>query len=261
MAFSTTSRKLRLDAGFLEAECKDGSGRYQLSKINLNSYIANVDGQLTWSSGGNFISSSTDLKCVGAATLQATCMKNNGEKVTSKIDLDDAISNRNGSLLCILSNAPGYYSATSKNVSLAGTVLKADCKTDKGDYQESSIDLNDFISNVDGCLEWRNGMFAANCQNFGLDSSSFLLAECKDESGTYYRAAINLDHHIINANGVLQMYTDRLIIKVDEDNVEQVAKELKKYYEANKGKVSAQVADNGEVKVSHYKNVCYRYSI
>ena len=249
MAFSFSSRNIRLDASFLKAECADYSGHYRESKINLNSYIANVDGQLKWAAGGNFFASSSNLRCVGASTLEATCRKINGQQIISRIDLNDAITNRNGHLLGLLPNVPGYYSATSIDISLRGTVLRAKCKTNKGDYHESTIDLNDYIANLNGCLEWGGQAFGGSSRNISLDGSSFLVAECVDKSGHYYRTSINLDHHIFNANGKLEMYIHRFVIKVDKHNAERVANVLQSYYDANKGNVRTQVADGDGVKV------------
>ncbi|XP_065886623.1 uncharacterized protein [Dysidea avara] len=241
-------RNIRLDASFLKAECADYSGHYRESKINLNSYIANVDGQLKWAAGGNFFASSSNLRCVGASTLEATCRKINGQQIISRIDLNDAITNRNGHLLGLLPNVPGYYSATSIDISLRGTVLRAKCKTNKGDYHESTIDLNDYIANLNGCLEWGGQAFGGSSRNISLDGSSFLVAECVDKSGHYYRTSINLDHHIFNANGKLEMYIHRFVIKVDKHNAERVANVLQSYYDANKGNVRTQVADGDGVK-------------
>jgi len=75
------------------------NGVFQSSAIDLDSYIANHEGQLDWALGGNFVASSSNLQFNGASTLQALCRTSSGSEVPASINLDDCIANVDGHLV------------------------------------------------------------------------------------------------------------------------------------------------------------------
>ena len=68
----------------------------------------------------------------------------------SQIDLNEAITNKDGKLKF---KKNGNFMASSKCIFLEGTLLYALCKNLKGEWVESSIELNEGITNDNGVLK------------------------------------------------------------------------------------------------------------
>jgi len=202
--FSQSSVEIELDGSVLKAKCKDLNDVFQPSAINLNSYIANLEGKLEWAPGGHFIASSSELQLFGTNKLQAMCQTSSGSKVPATINLDQNISNIDGHLMFV-QDTPGGFSVTSRNIRLRGTELFAQCKAEDGSYKDSSLDLNKYIGNIEGCLEWKFSGFAGSSKAISLSGSSYLLATCQTSEGKNYNSAINLDEQVVNINGQLEI--------------------------------------------------------
>ena len=204
MAFSQSSFDIVLNGSVLMAMCKDFKGVFQSSAIDLNSYIGNHEGQLDWALGGNFAASSSNLQFNGASTLQAMCRTSSGFEVLASINLDDCITNIDGHLM-FKRDRRGGFSTTSRDIFLFDTILEAHCQAEDGSYRPSSVDLNQYIGNIDGCLEWGFAGFADSSQHISLSDSSYLLATCQTSQGAYILSAVNLDERLVNVNGQLQI--------------------------------------------------------
>ena len=97
MSFSHTSREIHISPkGILTASCSKFDGNWVNSSINLNNYISNEDGVLTWG-GSGFADNSKDLY-VEESMLKAKCQKRDGSWNDSSINLDYFIGNDNGTL-------------------------------------------------------------------------------------------------------------------------------------------------------------------
>jgi hypothetical protein len=97
MSFSHNSKDIQISPkGILTASCIKFDGNYVNSSINLNNYISNEDGQLTWG-GTGFIHNSNDIR-IEENTLKAMCQKSDGGWVESSLNLDYFIGNDNGIL-------------------------------------------------------------------------------------------------------------------------------------------------------------------
>jgi hypothetical protein len=144
------------------------------------------------------------------------------------------------------------FSESSKNLEIRDkTILSAQCRDSQGAYHQSEIDLNSYITNNDGFLQWRpHGHFRANSKSIRLDGA-VLKSMCQRENGTWLSSQLNLDDKISNCNGKLIYAFERAIIKVDGNNAKEVSAYLEDIYAAHKGHVSAQVAEgpDGEYKV------------
>lgn len=88
--------------------------------------------------------------------------------------------------------------------------LIAKCKMNNGSNNfKASINLNDYITNNQGKLEWKdNGNFRSSC-NTGkltlLDNKPIVLSyTCDNASGTSFSGELDLRSHIINLNGELK---------------------------------------------------------
>ncbi len=96
------------------------------------------------------------------------------------------------------------FSLTSINIAINSSgVLSADCKDLGGVYRSSTIDLNDYIGNIDGVFTWGSQGFSQTAYGFNVNGS-LLAGQLKKLDNSWVNASINLDEHIKNDNGVLK---------------------------------------------------------
>ncbi len=102
--------------------------------------------------------------------------------------------------------ATGGFSQTCRNISVNGSRLTATCeKADGYTPSQTSIDLNKYIGNIDGTLEWGDHLFSQTCNEVGLAGKNRLRAECeKADQQSSLGSYINLDEHIANIDGTLE---------------------------------------------------------
>ncbi|KAG8990215.1 hypothetical protein FRB94_013645 [Tulasnella sp. JGI-2019a] len=100
----------------------------------------------------------------------------------------------------------GYFSETSKNIRLDGSILQADCLAlDNQTYQPSSLDLNEILSNDDGSFAAHFGEWSMSAQNIKLDGT-MLTADLRRIDCDWNAAqTLDLDLHIANDGGVLKL--------------------------------------------------------
>ena len=98
MAFSRSSADIKLEGSYLKARCKDRAGSFHDSAVELNNYIANIDGLLKWQPNGNFVASSRNVILAGAV-LKCQSKTRKGAWRDTSINLDEKISNYNGKLI------------------------------------------------------------------------------------------------------------------------------------------------------------------
>ena len=84
----------------LFARCKNFSGNYQDSSLNLNLCITNNDGVLRWQYNGQWQSTCSNIQAAGWKILTANCYDKFGRGHNTQIDLDTGISNYNGMVRC-----------------------------------------------------------------------------------------------------------------------------------------------------------------
>ncbi|CAE6450292.1 hypothetical protein ACGC1H_000189 [Rhizoctonia solani] len=102
-------------------------------------------------------------------------------------------------------------SANPPTIQLAdGHYLVAEVQDSEGNWHQSSIDLNEFIGNIDGKLTWGENNFSESTQNIWLDTSYapslvLLKGEGMKEGDEAYAAedSINLNEFISNNEGRL----------------------------------------------------------
>jgi hypothetical protein len=82
--------------------------------------------------------------------------------------------------------------------------LSADCQNTNGQWIHSNMDLNACIENSESNLLFRHGgNFQASCQGDWITSRS-LGASCRNSSGFYNPASIDLNQGVSNNNGYLR---------------------------------------------------------
>ncbi|MEB3831266.1 CVNH domain-containing protein [Phormidium sp. CCY1219] len=102
-------------------------------------------------------------------------------------------------------------------------MLRAECKTMAGEWIPASIDINHYITNIDGQLVWQeNGSFTSSCKaelevitSETLSYSPTLLASCHKDSSVFYFPfpflptpttdnLLNLNERLVNLDGKLR---------------------------------------------------------
>ena len=95
------------------------------------------------------------------------------------------------------------FGSTSTDIELSGTILSAMCQDSEGDYHNSNIDLDNYISNNERKLEWGGSSFSQSCSNINLNGT-ILSATCLNSEGEEFDSSIDLNHYICNNEGSLQ---------------------------------------------------------
>jgi len=94
--FSQTCTNISMHGSKLVAHCRRIDQSYKKTAINLDRYIGNINGVLSWDDG-NFSQTCRNVHARGGV-LKAVCERRNGSLKKTSIDLDEGISNINGSL-------------------------------------------------------------------------------------------------------------------------------------------------------------------
>lgn len=96
------------------------------------------------------------------------------------------------------------FSLTSRDINISDKgILTASCNKFDGTWVNSSININNYVSNEDGSLTWGGKGFANNSKDIRIDDNT-LKAKCEKKDGTYVESSLNLDYFIGNDNGVLE---------------------------------------------------------
>eukprot|EP01088_Endostelium_zonatum_P005633 TRINITY_DN17396_c0_g1_i1.p1 TRINITY_DN17396_c0_g1~~TRINITY_DN17396_c0_g1_i1.p1 ORF type:complete len:102 (-),score=17.38 TRINITY_DN17396_c0_g1_i1:13-318(-) len=96
MSFSASATNVGLSGTTLVAELFDINKQKHRRTIDLNSVITNQDGHLRWQKEGKFGNSSSNLALNGAV-LSADCRNRAGAIIRSSLNLNEQISNQDGS--------------------------------------------------------------------------------------------------------------------------------------------------------------------
>lgn len=84
-------------------------------------------------------------------------------------------------------------------------VFSAECaKRDRTTWVQSSIDLNPYLRNTDGEVDWDGKRYVDSAKNLGVEDNTTLFGEFKDENGKWVGGSIRLGTRIQNDDGVLK---------------------------------------------------------
>ena len=99
---------------------------------------------------GNFSQTCYDA-AISGSTLSANCQRRNGSYHDTSIDLDSLIGNGNGTLR----EGEQNFSQTCRGMQLInGGIMDGECKTRDQQWVSTSLNLDGFIGNIDGFLEF-----------------------------------------------------------------------------------------------------------
>ncbi|WP_196525815.1 CVNH domain-containing protein [Nostoc commune] len=85
----------------------------------------------------------------GRFIMRAACRARNGEQRQPELAISDYIANYNGNLAWA---SLGKFNASCEQIEIDGNELKAKCKDVTGALKDTSINLDEKISNQDGVL-------------------------------------------------------------------------------------------------------------
>ena len=101
----------------------------------------------------------------------------------------------------------GNFSKTSYYIKENNGILYAICMTIDGKPSRVKFNLNDYVANINGNLEWlEKGNYADSCTNCQVevdDNNAYLVCDCPRRDGSMNKSRLNLDERIDNQNGEL----------------------------------------------------------
>jgi len=169
---------------------------------------AGTDSIYEISSDGYELLSVINIEDFGFGDLEGLSIDPYTDTLYAGFDEDDE---EHGSIIAAFhisrsSTAPsgGNFSQSCNNSSIQGSTLYSTCRRINGSYNDTSINLNSVIENIDGSLKWQPSNFIGSCRYTSLTRSSIMTAQCRTRSQRYVNTSINLDDHIANINGVLK---------------------------------------------------------
>jgi hypothetical protein len=199
--FSKSSRNIKLNGSILSAECRTPTGEWQHCTLDLDHYLDNIFGVFKWG-GRDFSRTAEDVRLKGTF-LHARLGDANGGRPDASIDLDERIVNAQGYLE--YSDKPIGFSHTSRNIVLDRSILRAECQTSAGEWEQSMVDLNQCLGNRFGVFDWSGKNFSYSAKDIHLDGAT-LRARLGDGSGYYPDASVDLNECIINRKGYLKVW-------------------------------------------------------
>ncbi|MGH6933322.1 MAG: CVNH domain-containing protein [Dongiaceae bacterium] len=170
-SWQNSCRNYDIAGTILDAECRDRSGRYRYSEIDLRSCrepISNQDGELTCGEGSRLPPGSWNQTCrdadLNGTILSAECLDRTGRYRYSELNLRycrEPVTNQDGYLTCgeIVEEddglPPGSWINSCRNYSMNGTVLQAECRNHSGQWRFTVLDTqycSQPVANLDGVL-------------------------------------------------------------------------------------------------------------
>lgn len=111
----------------------------------------------------------------------------------------------------------GNFSKTSYELKEKKGILYAICMTIDGKPSLLEFNLNDYIANINGNLDWlEKGNYSDSCTNCQVEkdlNNAYLVCDCPRRNGYMNKSRLNLDKRIDNHNGKLwyvpQLTTNR----------------------------------------------------
>ncbi|GME27574.1 cyanovirin-n [Neofusicoccum parvum] len=105
------------------------------------------------------------------------------------------------------------------------SLLSAHCRACNGEWQDSTIRLNDFLGNEDGSFQLGDRDFSMTAKDIVLEQvedSSILRASLRKRDGSWQEASIELDAFITNKDGELCLEIDVFLPSVGESVTEEL---------------------------------------
>ena len=96
------------------------------------------------------------------------------------------------------------FSLSSQNTCLKdGHTLHSTCKRKDGSWKDSSINLNNYITNDNGRLLFGGINFSLSCTNISILSGHILVCQARAVDGSWHENSLDLNLRIGNNDGNL----------------------------------------------------------
>ncbi|TBU30403.1 Cyanovirin-N [Dichomitus squalens] len=158
--YSASSTNVRIEGGTLYAHLRREDGSLAPGAINLDVWVANINGELRFGQIGEHLVKSCAAMMLDGTVLRALCLGTDGKFHASSIQLNDHYSNRDG---CF--EPGGSFRSTARNLRLViqghEVFLHANLLDYDGVWKATQVDLAICILNKEGKLvfEKRDGWF------------------------------------------------------------------------------------------------------
>ncbi|KAH9930201.1 Cyanovirin-N [Fomitopsis serialis] len=129
--------------------------------------------------------------------LVAYCYTKDGLSRRSELNLDEHIGNVDGSFHILKPSDSHFFSHTSRDITYKDGVMRASLRKLSQDYNITSVCLDLYIVNDNGCLKFRkphSGDILSSCRTFSL-TYSVLSALCLGPDGAWHASSLDLDEH------------------------------------------------------------------
>jgi len=228
--YTKTCFFLTLTGSTLSGMCLDGKGVSKDTSLDLATGISNNNAVLTFP-GANYteMERSKNCKLLKQSTLSCELANNNGWFL-SELLLDDIISNKNGELK--FNNSDAYvktevspedkamgrtrmksiyrtdtlkydkdYLKSCKDIKLVDqSILKAQCVDQYGNFRDTELDLDTWISGTRGQLKTGGPGYKSNSKNCTLSNNFYLTCDVNLYKKVYLPSSLILKGVVYNDN-------------------------------------------------------------
>ncbi|KAJ7196955.1 hypothetical protein GGX14DRAFT_671380 [Mycena pura] len=211
MAFTLSSRNVRMEGSTLHAECRfRDTEQWFGSSLDLDRYFENEYGTFVTTLGnyGGFRATARNITVDQTGLLEAEMQNGSGIYVPASINLGLYVGNVDGSLLFKLPPTTQSIKTSASNPDLRGSSLTVFLLFRDGRLHPRTMDLNNYYANNNGRFQNGSG-FYNTARNVRLgteaDEESFTLkAELRTSGTNYVATQTNVGEEIVNHLGNLQ---------------------------------------------------------
>ncbi|TFK35023.1 Cyanovirin-N [Crucibulum laeve] len=193
--FSQTCKDIVLKGSVLTAVCKTSDNKWVASELDLNAHIQNNKGLLEGVNIHHHVDThAVATKHVAPALNRSISIASTASAASESSSLFSATSSTSSATTVAASSSSTTKTFSSSQfrshsmqytleesctlIKIEKGILYAECRLADGSCNSCSIDLNLYIGNINGCLEWDGIDFTKTCRNTTLDGY-ILITECR----------------------------------------------------------------------------------
>ncbi|KAI1378137.1 hypothetical protein F4677DRAFT_36160 [Hypoxylon crocopeplum] len=207
MAFSLSSKQIELRGSWLCAITQKADTSWTYSKLDLNKYVGNDDGEFDITTGGWYESIKERSSCLDGTFLYAQLRTKEGSYAPETcINLNLFVGNLDGCLKFHSLSDSLLVSAAC--LTLDNNILRGLAIGRNGKFHPSEVNLDEYYGNIGGKFEAGQNNYSLSGRDFRLEQSLDavkLIGELRDYGGVFQYAEIDLSTHIVNRQGHLSV--------------------------------------------------------
>jgi hypothetical protein len=220
-----SGKEFIIENGVLKGKLKNMQGSDKTAQINLDAFISNKNGNLTFEDSG-FKNSCRNCKVNSSGTLSCECMNESQSWSARSELLLSGIANINGQFMVVFpksaSNIKLDFTAYTTKAILSATLTNL-----AGGLTTATFDLNAKIGNNNGILTWNSGGFAQSCQNCVLSSTNDSLScKCKKKDNITLMDTTLKFEALMNNNGVFELLPIQAKLREEDSSATENTTEL-----------------------------------